>query len=52
MLKTTEQEREHVIGYMSDQAPDEVVQLAQKVYSEQVHAVQHDIWDVHTDRGR
>ena len=52
MLKTTQQEREHVMGYMSDQAPDEVMQLAQKVYSEQVHAVQHDIWDVHTDRGR
>jgi hypothetical protein len=52
MLKTTEHEREHVIGYMSGQAPDETVQLAQKVYSEQVHAVKHDIWDVHTDRGR
>jgi len=52
MLKTTEQEREHVMGYMSAQAPDEVVQLAQKVYSEQLYAVLHDIWDVHTDRGR
>jgi hypothetical protein len=52
MLKTTEQEREHVMGYMSAQALDETVQLAQKVYSEQIHAVQHDIWDVHTDRGR
>jgi hypothetical protein len=52
MLKTTQQEREHVMGYMTDQAPDETVQLAQKVYSEQVHAVTHDIWDVHTDRGR
>ena len=52
MLKTTQQEREHVMGYMSDQAPNETVQLAQKVYSEQVHAVTHDIWDVHTDRGR
>src|SRR5215831_18795235 len=52
MLKATEQEREHVLEYMSAQAPEETVQFAQKVYSEQVHAVLHDIWDVHTDRGR
>jgi hypothetical protein len=37
---------------MSGQAPDETVQLAQKVYSEQLHTVKHDIWDVHTNRGR
>ena len=49
MLKATEQEREHVMGYMSAQALDETVQFAQKVYSEQVHTVRHDIWDVHTD---
>jgi hypothetical protein len=35
MLKATEQEREHIMGYMSAEAPDEVVQFAQKVYSEQ-----------------
>lgn len=52
MLKATKQEREHILGYMSSQAPDETLQLAQKVYSEQLHGVQHDIWDVHTDHGR
>jgi hypothetical protein len=52
MLKATEQEREHVMGYMAAEAPDETVQLAQKVYSEQLHGVQHDVWDVHTERGR
>jgi hypothetical protein len=52
MLKATKQEHERILGYMSGQAPDETVQLAQKVYSEQLHTVQHDIWDVHTDRGR
>jgi hypothetical protein len=52
MLKATEQEREHVLEYMSAQALEETVQFAQKVYSEQVHAVLHDIWDVHTDRTR
>jgi len=52
MLKATDQEQEHILDYMSSQAPDESIELVQKVYSEQVHAVRHDIWDVHTDRGR
>jgi len=52
MLKATKHEREHVLGYMAGQAPDETVQLAQRVYSEQLHTVRHDIWDVHSDRGR
>jgi hypothetical protein len=52
MLKATTQEREHILECMSDEALDEVVHLAQKVYSEQLHTVTHDIWDVHTDRGR
>jgi hypothetical protein len=52
MLKATKHEREHIMEYMSSEAPDETVQLAQKVYSEQLHTVQHDIWDVHTECGR
>jgi hypothetical protein len=52
MLKATKHEREHILRYISGRAPDETVQLAQKVYSEQLHKVKHDIWDVHTDRGR
>lgn len=52
MLKATQQERDRILDYLSDQAPDENVELAQKVYSEQVHSVTHDIWDVHTDRAR
>src|SRR2546425_3156297 len=52
MLKTTAREREHILGYMADQASHETVEFAQKVYSEQVHAVRHDIWDVHTNRAR
>jgi hypothetical protein len=52
MLKATPQERKHILEYMAGQGPDETVQLAQKVYSERLHTVKHDIWDVHTDRGR
>jgi hypothetical protein len=52
VLKASQQERDRILSYMCDQAPDENIELAQKVYSEQVHAVRHDIWDVHTDRAR
>jgi hypothetical protein len=43
MLKATKQERERILEYMSGEVPDETVQRAQKVYSEQLHTVKHDI---------
>lgn len=52
MLKATEQEQEGILSYMQQQAPDETVQLVQKVYSEQIHSIRHEIWDVHTNRTR
>jgi hypothetical protein len=52
MLHATEREIEHVTDYMRSQAPDLVVQLVQKVYSENLGSVRHDIWDVHTDVDR
>jgi len=52
MLAATEQETQHILDYMSDQASDETVEFVQKVYSEQLHSLTHDIWDVHTNRGR
>lgn len=52
MLKATKKERDHVVSYVSGQAPDETVELAQKVYSEQVLTFRHDIWDVHTNVAR
>src|SRR5579862_7895041 len=52
MLKASKQERDRISDYMRDQSPDETIELVQKVYSEQVHAVRHDIWDVHTDHAR
>lgn len=48
MLKTTEQERQHILDYMSDQVSDEKVEFIQKVYSDQLHFLRHDIWDVDT----
>jgi hypothetical protein len=52
MLLATEREIEHVTAYMQSQAPDFTVQLVQKVYSENVLSVRHDVWDVHTDVDR
>lgn len=52
MLPATEAETERVVGYMQSQAPDLAVQFVQKVYSENVIHVRHDVWDVHTDADR
>lgn len=52
MLPATQGEIEHVTEYMRSQAPELTVQLVQKVYSENVLHVRHDVWDVHTDVDR
>jgi len=52
MLEATDKERQLIVDYLASQAPDERVDLLQKVYSERVGAVAHDIWDVHTDKER
>ena len=48
----TEAEIEHVKQYMRSEAPDLTVQFVQKVYSENVLNVRHDVWDVHTNVDR
>ena len=52
MLPATQEEIDHVTQYMQSQAPDLAVQFVQKVYSENVLYVRHDVWDVHTDVDR
>ena len=50
MLPATQDEIDHVTGYMRSQAPDLDVTFVQKVYSENVLHVRHDVWDVHTSQ--
>lgn len=52
MLSATEQETKEVVEYMTWQAPELAVELVQKVYSENVLHISHDVWDVHTDKDR
>jgi len=52
MLPATQEEIDHVTGYMQAEAPDLKVEFIQKVYSENVLHVRHDVWDVHTDKDR
>lgn len=52
MLEATQQELDHVLGYMGYQAPDLTVEFAQKIYSENVLDHRHDVWDVHTNVDR
>ena len=52
MLKATEEEIEEVREYFEWQAPDLEVTFMQKVYSEVVMNVRHDVWDLHTNKDR
>lgn len=52
MLPATQEEIDHVTEYMTAEAPDLKVEFVQKVYSENVLHVRHDVWDVHTDKDR
>lgn len=52
MLPATQDEIDHVTNYMRSQAPDLEVTFVQKVYSENVLHVRHDVWDVHTNVDR
>jgi hypothetical protein len=52
MLPATQKEIERVTEYMRSQAPDLTVEFVQKVYSENVLHVRHDVWDVHTNVDR
>jgi AIG2-like family len=52
MLKATEEEFEEIREYFEWQAPDLEVTFMQKVYSEAVLNVHHDVWDIHTNKDR
>ena len=52
MLKVTEEETEEVREYFEWQAPDLDVIFMQKVYSEAVLNIRHDVWDIHTNKDR
>jgi predicted RNA-binding Zn-ribbon protein involved in translation (DUF1610 family) len=47
-----EHERHHVRDYMTSQAADEPVVHLEKVANERVFGTRHDVWDVHTTKGR
>jgi hypothetical protein len=52
MLTAPPEETQHVLDYMQQEAPDLAVTFSQKVYSENVLHVRHDVWDVHTNKDR
>src|SRR6266404_5330550 len=52
MLSETEKEIERVTEFMRSQASDLTVEFVQKIYSENVLHVRHDVWDVHTNVDR
>src|SRR6266446_5056370 len=52
MLMGSDMERDGVLGYMASQAADEKVKVAQKVHTERLGSIIHDVWDVHTNKAR
>ena len=52
MLPATDAEIEHIKDYMQTEAPDLTVTFLQKMYSENVLKIAHDVWDVHTNVDR
>lgn len=50
-MRTSEREQDEIRAYVEDQAREEVVHL-EKVASELVGPVRHDIWDVHCPQSR
>ncbi len=47
-----EHQQRHIREYMRGQAQDEKVIHLERVASERVLSARHDVWDVHTDKGR
>lgn len=52
MLNASDRERTSILEYIASQAEDETVRLAQKLYTERLGSLVHDVWDVHTDKAR
>lgn len=51
-MESPERERQFIVDYIAEIAPDETVEHLEKVYSERIMGQDHDIWDVHTDAER
>jgi hypothetical protein len=52
MLNANDDERQAIVDYLASQASDERVGLLQKVFTERLHDITYDIWDVHTEKER
>jgi hypothetical protein len=51
-VNSSDKERQYVVDYLADQAPDETVEHLEKVKSERVPGRWIDVWDVYTDKER
>jgi hypothetical protein len=51
-MKSPEHQQRAIREYVGLECEDEEVVQLEKVASERVHDVTHDVWDVHTDKGR
>ena len=52
MLNANNDERQAIVDYVASESPGERIDLLQKVYTERLHDITYDIWDVHTEKER
>ncbi len=52
LIDAKDRERQHIVDYLTSEAPDEVVEHLEKVPSERVLGRWIDAWDVHTNQHR
>ena len=51
-MESPEHQERAIREYMDIECPDEEIAHLEKVASERVYELRHDIWDVHTNKGR
>ena len=51
-MESPDEERQYIVDYLANEAPDESVEQLEKVATERVLGRDMDVWDVHTDKHR
>src|SRR5439155_6023235 len=52
VMESPEHQKRSIREYMAGQCRDEEIVHLEKVASERIYGEKHDVWDVHTDKGR
>src|SRR5690242_13237204 len=51
-MRSSKHEEQMIVDYIASQVSDEAVEFMEKITSERVAGIKHDVWNVHTDKAR